>query len=160
MGLLDFLKDAGPDLFKGKEDRQAEAILEAITKALGSNVSGLGVTFDDGKVTLKGQANSVAAKEKAALIAGNVRGVSSVNDDALTVPAAAAPTAGATAGAPAAAAKATRYYTIKSGDSLSKIAKEVYGDANAYDKIFEANREVIVDPDKIYPGQQIRIPAA
>ena len=158
MGLLDFLKDAGQDLFKGKEDRQAEAILEAITKALGSNISGLGVTFDDGRVTLKGQASSVAAKEKAALIAGNVRGVSSVNDDALTAPAA-APKAAPTAGAPAAAAKPTRYYTIKSGDSLSKIAKEMYGDANAYDKIFEANREVIVDPDKIYPGQQIRIPA-
>ncbi|HEX8386291.1 MAG TPA: BON domain-containing protein, partial [Rubricoccaceae bacterium] len=141
MGLLDFLKDAGQDLFKGKEDRQAEAILEAINKALGSNISGLGVTFDDGKVTLKGQANSLAAKEKAALIAGNVRGVSSVNDDALTAPAAPAQPKTATQAAPA-AAKPTRYYTIKSGDSLSKIAKEMYGDANAYDKIFEANREV------------------
>ena len=153
MGLLDFLKDAGSDLFKGKDGREADAIKDAVAAALGSHVSNLAVTFDDGKVTLSGRADSMAAKEKAALVAGNVRGVSSVNDDALTAPAAPAPAAGKTAAA------ATRYYTIKSGDSLSKIAKEMYGDAGDYDKIFEANREVIGDPDKIYPGQQIRIPA-
>ena len=155
MGLLDFLKDAGQDLFKGKDGRQADAVKDAVTAALGSHVSGLNVTFDDGKVTLTGRADSQAAKEKAALVAGNIRGVSNVNDDGLTAPAAAP----AAAGAPAAASGATRYYTIKSGDSLSKIAKEMYGDANQYDKIFDANREVIGDPDKIYPGQQIRIPA-
>lgn len=167
MGLLDFLKDSGQDLFKGKEGRQADAIKDAITHALGSNVSGLAVTFDDGKVTLKGQANSMAAKEKAALIAGNVNGVSSVNDDGLTAPAAAAGTGsgmgaskGTAAGGAAGAAAGSRYYTVKSGDSLSKIAKEMYGDAGSHDKIYEANREVIgADPNKIYPGQQIRIPA-
>ena len=153
MGLLDFLKDAGQDLVKGKDGREADAIKDAVAAALGSHVSGLAVTFDDGKVTLTGRADSMAAKEKAALVAGNVRGVSNVNDDALTAPAAPAPAAGATA------AGATRYYTIKSGDSLSKIAKEMYGDAGDHDKIFQANREVIGDPDKIYPGQQIRIPA-
>ncbi len=96
-----------------------------------------------------GTAKSHAAKEKAALIAGNVKGVASVDDDGLKVQ----------SDQPA-PAKATTYYTIQSGDSLSKIAKEHYGDPNAYNKIFEANREVIEDPDKIYPGQQIRIPAA
>ena len=155
MGLLDFLKDAGQDLFKGKDGKQADAIEAEITRALGSNVSGLAVTFDDGKVTIKGQANSMAAKEKASLIAGNVRGVSSVNDDGLTSPAAPAPTASA-----GAKAVATRYYTVKSGDSLSKIADAMYGDAQQYDKIHDANREVIgADANKIYPGQQIRIPA-
>ena len=153
MGLLDFLKDAGQDLFKGKEGRQADAVKDAVTAALGQHVTGLAATFDDGKVTLTGRADSMAAKEKAALVAGNIRGVSSVNDDGLTAPAAPAPAAGAAAPA------ATRYYTIKSGDSLSKIAKEMYGDAGDHDKIFQANREVIGDPDKIYPGQQIRIPA-
>ena len=153
MGLLDFLKDSGKDLFQGKDGRQADAIKDEINSALGSsNISNLDVAFDDGKVTLTGQAASMAAKEKAALIAGNVKGVSNVNDDGLTAPAAAAATATA---APA----ASRYYTVKSGDSLSKIAKEMYGDAGDYNKIFEANREVIGDPDKIYPGQQIRIPA-
>ncbi|MEM1055519.1 MAG: peptidoglycan-binding protein LysM [Bacteroidota bacterium] len=149
MGLLDFLKDKGKDLFGGGGN-EAESIKKEVERALGSNVSNLTVHFNDGKVSLMGSAKSQAAKEKAALIAGNVKGVSHVNDDGLKVEGA------AQAAAPAAA---TRYYTIQSGDSLSKIAKEHYGDANAYNKIFEANREVIEDPDKIYPGQQIRIPA-
>jgi nucleoid-associated protein YgaU len=46
-----------------------------------------------------------------------------------------------------------------SGDTLSKIAKEAYGDANAYMKIFEANKPMLSNPDKIYPGQKLRIPA-
>ena len=154
MGLLDFLKDAGQDLFKGKEGRQGDVVKDTVTAALGQHITGLAATFDDGKVTLTGRADSMAAKEKAALVAGNIHGVSSVNDDGLTAPAAPAPAAGA-----AATTAATRYYTIKSGDSLSKIAKEMYGDAQQFDKIIEANREVIGDPDKIYPGQQIRIPA-
>ena len=139
MGLLDFLKDAGKDLFGGRDS------------ALGSNVSNLGVRFDNGRVTLQGEAKSQAAKEKATLIAGNVKGVSHVDDDGIRVAGQQAQTA---------AAPSSRYYTIQSGDTLSKIAKEHYGDANAYPKIFDANREVIGDPDKIYPGQQIRIPAA
>ena len=155
MGLLDFLKDTGKDLFGGKEENAAEKIKEEVERALGSNISNLGVRFDSGKVTLQGQAKSQAAKEKATLIAGNVKGVSNVNDDGITV--SGATTAGATT---AAATKASSYYTIQSGDTLSKIAKAKYGDASQYNKIFEANREVIGDPDKIYPGQQIRIPAA
>jgi nucleoid-associated protein YgaU len=155
MGLLGFLKDKGRDLFGGRSGNEAETIKKEIEDALGSNISGLAVQFADGKVTLQGEAKSLAAKEKAALIAGNVKGVESVTDDALVIAGAPA----AAAAAPAAVAPST-FYTIQSGDTLSKIAKEHYGDANAYNKIFEANREVIGDPDKIYPGQQIRIPAA
>ena len=51
-----------------------------------------------------------------------------------------------------------RTYTVKSGDSLSKIAKDVYGDASAYNRIFEANRDKLNDPDKIFPGQELVIP--
>ena len=148
MGLLDFLKDKGKDLFGGCGN-EADDIKKEVERALGSNVQNLTVHFNDGKVSLMGTAKSHAAKEKAALIAGNVKGVASVDDDGLKVQ----------SDQPA-PAKATTYYTIQSGDSLSKIAKEHYGDPNAYNKIFEANREVIEDPDKIYPGQQIRIPAA
>ena len=151
MGLLDFLKDKGKDIFGGGGN-EAEDIKKEVERALGSNVSNLTVHFNDGKVSLMGTAKSQAAKEKAALIAGNVKGVSSVDDDGLKVAGGAAPAA-STAGR-------TRYYTIQSGDTLSKIAKEHYGDSGDYNKIFDANREVIEDPDKIYPGQQIRIPAA
>ena len=68
---------------------------------------------------------------------------------------------GGGAGAPAAAAAPAggRTYTVKSGDTLSKIAKEHLGDANAYTKIFEANRDQLSDPDKIKPGQVLKIPA-
>ncbi len=150
MGLLDFIRDAGRDLFGGDKGNEAERVKKAIEDDLGNNVRNLGVLFDDGHVTLQGEAASQAAKEKAVLIAGNVRGVSAVNDDRLTV---------AGQSAQAAPAVQPRFYTIQAGDTLSKIAKEYYGDANAYGRIFEANREVIKDPDKIYPGQRIRIPS-
>lgn len=53
---------------------------------------------------------------------------------------------------------ATRIYVVKSGDSLSKIAKREYGNAKDWKRIFEANRDLIKDPDKIYPGQTLKIP--
>ena len=62
-------------------------------------------------------------------------------------------------GAAAAPAAASRTYTVKSGDTLSAIAKQHLGDANAYMKIFEANRDQLSDPDKIKPGQVLKIPA-
>lgn len=155
MGLLDFLRDTGHDLFGGKKGNEAETIKSEIQRELGSNIKNLGVMYNDGKVTLQGEAASNAAKEKAVLLAGNVRGVDSVNDDALRV---ATQTAGQTAKTAGAANYQARYYTIESGDTLSKIAKQHYGDANKWNDLFEANREVIKDPDKIYPGQRIRLP--
>lgn len=148
MGLLKFLKDKGKDIFGGKPGNEAEAIKSEVEGALGDNVSNVAVKFENGTVSLQGEAKNQAAKEKAALIAGNVKGVENVNADGITV-----------AGGAASDGEA-QYYTIQSGDTLSAIAQKHYGDANAYNKIFEANREVIGDPDKIYPGQQIRIPAA
>ncbi|MEM1042722.1 MAG: peptidoglycan-binding protein LysM [Bacteroidota bacterium] len=150
MGLLDFLKDAGDNLFGGKEGGEADAIREKLGSELGSGIDNLGVMFKDGRVELHGTARSQAVKEKAALIAGNVKGVGYVDDDNLKI-------AGEEAAAPVAA---TQYYTIESGDSLSKIADRFYGDPQKYKDLFEANREVIQDPDKIYPGQKIRIPNA
>lgn len=72
-----------------------------------------------------------------------------------------APSPGAgSAAAPARAPEtAERSYTVQSGDSLSKIAKREYGDANQWRRIFEANRDQIDNPDLIHPGQKLRIPA-
>ena len=53
-----------------------------------------------------------------------------------------------------------KMYTVKAGDTLSKISKQFYGDANSYMKIFNANRDKLNDPDKIQPGQELKIPAA
>ncbi len=134
------------------------------------------MTFDHGIVGLKGECDSVAALHKCVLVARNAKGVVDVYVNGLTVdanaidvapaptPAAGAPVAAAATAAPAdaqvvpASTVPVEYYLIKSGDTLSKIAKACYGDANKYPKIFEANREVIEDADKIFSGQKIRIP--
>jgi|SRR5262245_10723807 len=60
--------------------------------------------------------------------------------------------------APAAAAAAPKTYTVKAGDTLSKIAKEALGNANAYMKIFDINKDQLTDPNKIQPGQVLRLP--
>jgi nucleoid-associated protein YgaU len=122
---------------------------DAIAKYIASqnlSAQNLSVKYDGASktVTVSGVAPDQATKEKIVLCCGNVSSVAKV-DDQLTVAQGTAP--GAT------------FYEVKSGDSLSKIAKSVYGDANAYMKIFEANKPMLSDPNKIYPGQKLRIPA-
>jgi len=141
MGLFDFVKDIGQKLF-GSEDEAAVKIRESI-EASNPGIADLGVSYNDGVVELSGTADSAEALEKAILMAGNVQGVSEVKADGLS--------------APPQQAKVD-YYVIQKGDSLSAIAKRYYGNANDYPRIFEANREVIKNPDLIYPGQKIRIP--
>ena len=99
--------------------------------------------YQSGVVSLSGNADSTEAMEKTVLMAGNVKGVSEVKADAMQVPP---------------AQENVEYYVIQSGDTLSALAKKYYGNAGDYPCIFEANREVIKDADKIYPGQKIRIP--
>jgi nucleoid-associated protein YgaU len=141
MGLFDFVKSVGKKLF----DRDAEAAekIQAHIEADNPGIDGLQVGYEDGVVSLSGEAKSAEALEKAVLMAGNVRGVTNIKTDGLTAPP---------------AEEKAEYYTIVSGDTLSKLAKEFYGDATAYPRIFEANREVIKDPNLIYVGQKIRIP--
>ncbi len=141
MGLFDFVKDAGAKIF-GKEDK-SEKIQEMLENEFGDHISQLEVRVEEDVVYLSGVCDTAATKEKAILIAGNVEGVAGVNDDKFL--------------APQPQQKVT-FYTVKSGDSLSKIAKHFYGNAMLYGKIFDANREVIKNPDLIYPGQKIRIP--
>ncbi|MDH3633615.1 MAG: peptidoglycan-binding protein LysM [Gammaproteobacteria bacterium] len=141
MGLFDFAKDMGKKLFGGDDD-PAEKIKESIEQD-NPGINDLGVGYNEGVVDLSGKADSADAVEKAVLIAGNVKGVTEVNIDQMAAPA---------------PAPEVEYYTIVSGDSLSKIAKNFYGNAMDYPKLFDANREVIKDPDLIYPGQKIRIP--
>ena len=141
MGLFDFFKDMGEKIF-GSEDEAAEKIKENI-EASNPGIQGLNVTYNDGVVELTGTADSAEAMEKAVLMAGNVKGVSEVKADGVSAPPQPAP---------------VEYYVIQKGDSLSAIAKRYYGNAKDYPRIFDANREVIKNPDLIYPGQKIRIP--
>jgi LysM repeat protein len=162
MGLFGFAKDIGRKLFN-KDADAAEKIKEHIL-ANNPGVRNLEVEYDDGFVTLGGQCTNKEAFQKCVLMAGNVQGVKDVYATGLQAyvdpnakPAAAAP---ATAGSSPAHASADEdeYYVIEKGDSLWKIAKAHLGDGNKWPKLFEANKEVILDPDKIFPGQKIRIP--
>lgn len=141
MGLFDFFKDMGEKIF-GREDEAAEKIKENI-EASNPGIQGLTVAYNDGVVELSGTADSAEAMEKAVLMAGNVKGVSEVKADGISAPPQQAQ---------------VEYYVIQKGDSLSAIAKRYYGNAKDYPRIFDANREVIKNPDLIYPGQKIRIP--
>jgi nucleoid-associated protein YgaU len=141
MGLTDFVKDVGKKIF-GHEDEASEKVKDYI-EAENPGVKDLAVNVQDGVATMSGVAESSAAMEKAVLMAGNIQGVSEVNVDNLSAPA---------------ATEKVEYYVIKSGDTLSAIAAKYYGKGSLYPRIFEANREVIKNPDLIYPGQKIRIP--
>jgi len=143
MGLFDFAKNIGAKVFADKEDPadQSEKIKSHIEKD-NPGIANLEVSVSDGVVSLKGEAVSGEALEKAVLLAGNVQGVEKVM--AVTVKTPDEPR--------------VEYYEIVSGDTLSGIAKKYYGDAMQYPRLFEANREVIKDPDLIYPGQKIRVP--
>ncbi len=146
MSFLDFAKDMGRQLFD-RDDLAAEKIKQHLEVQL-TSVKELDVQFDDGVVTLCGECTSSADRDQAILIAGNVKGVEKVVADDLTFP----------APPKEEPAEKVEFYEIKRGDTLSGIAKRYYGNAMAYTRIFEANRNVIENPDKIYPGQKIRIP--
>jgi nucleoid-associated protein YgaU len=160
MGLIDFMKDAGEKLFGHAQAQAAapaadpaktaaansaagDAILNYI-KAQNLSATGLTVTFDGATSTVSvyGVAPDQATREKIVLCCGNVAGVAKVND-MMSVDQ---------------SAPESKFYTVVSGDTLSKISKQFYGDANKYMKIFDANKPMLSDPNKIYPGQNLRIP--
>lgn len=142
-GLFDFVGNIGKKVFNREDDESAKA--EKVKKSLDSlNLPDVDVQYQNGQVKLSGEALTPEQKEKAVLIAGNIADVEKVNADDLKAPT---------------QTEQVEYYTIQSGDTLSKIAQRYLGNANDYPKIFEANREVIEDPDKIFPGQKIRIPS-
>ena len=162
MSLISFFKDAGEKLF-GKSVQQAQAaptqadpaVLAAANREAATaienyintfkfEVTALTVTFDGATAVAKvyGVAKDQETKEKVILTAGNVHGVAGV-DDNMTVDLSQPP---------------AQFYTVVKGDTLSKVSKQFYGDANKYMKIFEANKPMLTHPDKIYPGQNLRIP--
>lgn len=175
MGIFDFIKNAGEKIFKPGEARR-EAVIKQHMDGYGLDFSGVEVEVDGDTAILTGTVANTALKEKAVVIAGNVEGIDKVDDR--LVAAAAAPDFSNVSGGVASSEQAigagsasvgqyaaadetwsSRTYTVKSGDTLSKISKEMYGDANKYPKIFEANKPMLTDPDKIYPGQVLIIPA-
>lgn len=141
MALFDFVKDAGKKMGLIQEPSK-EKLLGEIA-ALGIGVKDLDVQFKDGVVQIAGGAKSQEDREKVILAMGNIEGVERVSDF-MEVESTEPPI--------------ENFYTVKRGDTLSKIAKQFYGNAMKYMVIFEANTPMLKDPDKIYPGQVLRIP--
>ncbi|MGP6458126.1 peptidoglycan-binding protein LysM [Pseudomonas parakoreensis] len=145
MSLLSFVKEAGEkliDLLTPGNANASEQLKEHISK-VGLGNPNVQATVDGDKVTVTGEVASQEEKEKILLAVGNIEGVGSV-DDQITV-----------TGPVVAAA---RFVVVKRGDTLSAISLAVYGNANQYNKIFEANKPMLKDVNKIYPGQTLRIP--
>ena len=164
MGMFSFIKEAGEKLFGRGEAKAAQEAaaaaptpenIAALSKTAGDaiktyigtmnlNVEALDITFDapTGTVTVAGVALDQATKEKVLLCCGNVASVTAVND-MMTV---------------ANPEPESQMYAVVSGDNLSKISKQFYGTPNKYTQIFEANKPMLAHPDKIYPGQMLRIP--
>ncbi len=165
MGLIDFVKEAGKKLglggdeptataatpaaappsaeaMKQASDRRRAMGLAKLVEGLGLKVQELAVKVDGDLATVGGKVANQALREKVVLAIGNTAGIARV-DDRLEVE--------------AAEPEAT-FHTVEPGDTLSKIAKKYYGNAMKYPVIFEANKPMLSDPDKIYPGQKLRIP--
>lgn len=153
MGLFSFLKKAGAKIFdnKAKETKtvSAEELAKAKIESLRGIVGDLGIEVRDldlamleDTVIVTGEVDAQADREKIILALGNVEGVAQVDDRIKVV-------------TPEPEAD---FYEVQRGDSLSKIAKKYYGNAMKYPVIFEANKPMLKDPDKIYPGQMLRIP--
>ncbi len=173
MGLIDFVKNVGRKLDLNKDndkpqqqaqakpnaaaaqqaaaardvaqnqERRRESSLVSMVNQMGFQVRDLAVDIEGDKAMIRGAVDSQADREKIILLVGNTEGIGSV-DDRLQV---------------SRQEPEAQFYDVKAGDSLSKIAKQFYGDANKYNQIFEANKPLLKDPDDIYPGQKLRIPA-
>ena len=162
MSLFSFIKAARGTIFGGKSDKEeaaerrtaaeaAELAKEAATarrleetiRDLGLDVDELNVHIDDDRVSVSGLAHDQATKEKVVLVLGNYAGIASVEDN-MTVEN---------------VEPEAQFHTVVRGDILGKIPKYYYGDAMKYPVIFEANKPMLTDPDKIYVGQVLRIPA-
>lgn len=148
MGLLSFVKEAGEKILDavsgGSKEDQADRLKKHIDSLNLPGAEKVSIAVaDDGSATISGDVGSQEDKEKILVAVGNVSGVGQVNDSVTVTQRGAE----------------SRYYTVKSGDSLSAIAKAMYGSASDYQDIFEANKPMLTHPDKIYPGQVLIIPA-
>lgn len=148
MGLISFIKDAGSKIMgigeddKEKSNQGVEQIKSNIQN-LGLKAEGLNISMDGDTAVVAGEVADQATKEKIVLAIGNTAGIANV-DDQLSVEK---------------QEPVAQYYTVESGDTLSAIAQKFYGNAGKYPAIFEANKPMLTDPNKIYPGQKLRIPA-
>ena len=137
MGLFNFWKKSGKKVAGGGEAAPSAEALKKEVADLGLDTKGAEITVSGDKVTVKGGTLSAEEREKVILAVGNVEGVAEVEADEV---------------------EEAVFHTVEKGDTLSAIAKKTLGNANRYPEIFEANKPMLTHPDKIYPGQVLRIP--
>ena len=160
MAIWDFVKDAGKSLFAAEAKAEeapaqpAQSDTDRKVAALKAELSALGLSSKDVHLTLRGDTVVISGKardqetlEKLILAVGNIQGIAHVElaDDAGTE-------------TPAAPEAKPVFHTVQKGETLSAIAQKYLGKASRYPEIFEANKPMLSDPDKIYPGQSLRIP--
>ncbi len=133
MGLFSFFKRSGKRL---KSEEPTAADLQKEVADLGLDAEGLDISIEGDKVVVKGNAVSEEMREKVILAVGNVEGVAEVEDDAGDA----------------------AFHTVEKGDTLWAVSEKALGSGARYMEIFEANKPMLSDPDKIYPGQVLRIP--
>ena len=163
MGLFTFIKNAGTKIFGSRkntkdsaavataeknneeevENAKAARKLEETIHDLNLKIENLKIYISGDMATIGGKAYDQSTREKIILVVGNVEGIAQVDDNMEVEN----------------KEPEAVFHTVERGDTLSKIAKEHYGSANKYPEIFEANKPMLTDPDKIYPGQVLRIPA-
>ncbi|MGB0499445.1 MAG: peptidoglycan-binding protein LysM [Rubricella sp.] len=139
MGLWNFVKNAGKSLFGGDDAQPSAESLRAEVEELGLDATGLDITVEGDKVSIAGDAVDAETREKIILAVGNVEGIAAVEDNAKNAP-------------------EPVFHTVAKGDTLWAISSKTLGSGARYMEIFEANRPMLSDPDKIYPGQMLRIP--
>lgn len=145
MSVISFLKSVGEKLMGASETNAATP--DELRKELNKHnlaSEGVEILVEGDKVVLSGTAGTTEEAEKIALAVGNTMGVSEV-ESKLSV---------------ATPSSQARFVTVEKGDTLWKIAETVYGKGKGgeYNRIFEANKPMLSHPDKIYPGQVLRIP--
>ena len=140
MGLWNFVKESGKKLFGGDDDEPSKEALEKEVADLGLDASGVDIAVEGDKVKIAGVAGNAELREKLILALGNVKGVSAVEDNTEN------------------SDPEPVFHTVEKGDTLWAIAEKTLGNGARYKEIFEANRPMLKDPDKIYPGQVLRIP--
>lgn len=143
MGIWSFIKDAGKAIGIGGDDEApAPEDLKKEVESLGLDASGVEIETEGDKVKVSGKSLTQELREKIVLAVGNVAGVAEVEDNI----------------EPEEEAPVAVFHTVEKGDTLWAVSKKAYGNGAEYMKIFEANRPMLSDPDKIYPGQVLRIP--